>query len=310
MKLPKYFDMFQSYETSNGNFRLLDFECPICGKQGKIYIKIREGWAYCFHCSRNHNLYELFSEYEGVSKKETFRLISDGQDTDRYLFEENSIQQEEQQRDKIQLLELPKEACSYLLSRNIPEKTIEHFKIAYCSSNIIINDRIVYSANRIIFPIHDINGKSVSWIGRDITGNSKIKYLMELGFKINNHLYNANNIENNPDYMIVTEGVMDTLGWYRHGFKNTVATFGKKISKVQFNLLRQINPEVLFLAWDYNCYREMADLADQLSIFFKSVRIIELPEGKDADECECVQLLNTFTRAVQTSWNKKILACL
>jgi len=312
IEVPQYFqNNFDYYESSGGNIRIVGgLECPYCNKKGKLYVKPSKHWIYCFHCSKNYNLIEFVSDFEGISKAEARKLLTENKAPDhKYTPTKPKAEIKTDPKQYFpSLTELPQRAIDYFAHRNIPTSALRHFRVLYSPSNDIFNDKLIYTSDRVIFPIFDINGKLHSWQGRDISGKSSVKYLMSPDCKPSQHLFNADRVPKNPDYLIVTEGVMDTIGWFKNGFKNAVATFGKKISKEQIKLIRQINPKALFIAWDYDCYSEMAGFYSKVEHLIKAVRIIEMPDGKDADECSSDEWLNCFRDSSALDWKKKVLS--
>jgi DNA primase len=199
------------------------------------------------------------------------------------------------------------EATDYLVGRGIDIKLINHFKLKFCVSNVRIQDRLFYTSNRIIIPIHDISGKPISWQGRDITGNH-LRYLFPTGFAGANFLYNAWAIKPGADYLIVSEGAFDTYGWWRSGFKNVVATFGKKISEAQVDMLRYLNPKAIFIAWDSDAMWENYEFIEKYGYRF-NIKVINLG-GKDADEMSAKELVAALSGAKGYDWDDKILSAI
>ena len=119
----------------------------------------------------------------------------------------------------------------------------------FCRENTLIKGRAYYTKDRVIVPVHDITGKAVSWQGRDITGRS-LRYLFPPGFKGAHYLYNSWSIPVGADYLILCEGAFYAYGWWQDGFKNVVASFGKKISEPQMDMIRYLKPKAIFIAWD------------------------------------------------------------
>ena len=106
------------------------------------------------------------------------------------------------------------DAQDYLRSRNITDEMIDHFQLQYIIKNMNVvfpnkEEKQYKTKYRIFIPIFDINGVIVSWQARDITGRAKNKYLFPPEFKSAEYLYNINAIQQNPRYLIITEGVFD-----------------------------------------------------------------------------------------------------
>jgi len=103
-------------------------------------------------------------------------------------------------------------ASRYLAERNIPEEVVRHFGLAFCQKNLVIDEKTtLWTKNRIIVPIKNMAGETVSWQGRDCTGRSKVRYLFPPEFRGAEELYNIDAISVNPSYLIVSEGICGDL---------------------------------------------------------------------------------------------------
>ena len=198
------------------------------------------------------------------------------------------------------------DAYKYLESRNVLRQTISEFDIKYCYDNFTWGEMTVFVAGRIIFPIYDENGL-VSWQGRDSTGYASQKYYFPKGFKAGECLYNYQNVGSN-NYLIICEGIMDVIGWWQAGFYNVVATFGKKISAYQMDMILKKKPKVVYIAWDSDAEVKKYEFAKKYQHLFQT-KLIDL-NGKDADELSKSSLINYFNCASNYSWRDSILTLL
>ncbi len=196
-----------------------------------------------------------------------------------------------------------------MTKRGIGEEVVKHFDLRFCQKNLTTEETTLRTRNRIIIPIKNMAGELVSWQGRDITGKSKVRYLFPSSFKGAQELYNIDAIPASPDYLIITEGVFGAFGWYRAGIKNVVATFGKKISKFQVDVLRIIAPKIIFMAWDSDATDKKYEFCELYGHYFPDIRIVDLA-GKDSDELKRADLLDALSKASPYSWNDKILKLL
>jgi DNA primase len=76
--------------------------------------------------------------------------------------------------------------------------------------------------------------------------------------------------------VLVVEGPIDCA----HAWPDAVATFGKKISARQIELLVRAGIREIDLCWDADAVAEMQELAPGLADVF-SVRVVQLPPGTD-----------------------------
>ncbi len=206
----------------------------------------------------------------------------------------------------------------FLIKRNINHKCIMHFSIGY-SYSILVNkfinnlsyenkyflfklgiliknkygnfyDRLF---NRIIFPIHNINGNIIAFGGRSIIDNNFIKYINSsnnIFFTKNYNLYNFYNIIKNKNKLkriLVVEGYIDVIMLYKFGIKYSVALLGSNISKKQIEILYfYTNKIVLCLDGDKSNFFYIKNIIKILISFINKKRMsffVFLPCGEDPD---------------------------
>lgn len=184
--------------------------------------------------------------------------------------------------------EANKKYLNYLYSRKLSNKIIEQFNLGFCgkdnektivhdllinqkkenfndddlikTSLISINEKtgklIDYFFNRITFPLKDINGFIVGFIGRDIENNSP-KYLISKEttlFSKSNVLYNFDQIvTNNPSTLIVVEGNIDLLSLYEIGIDENkygvIALMGLALTTNHLKLIKDVKSIKNIILW-------------------------------------------------------------
>jgi len=167
------------------------------------------------------------------------------------------------------------EAMDYLRKRNITDDVINHFKIGYNPSNnelstflkaknyndedlIDINLATIsgnnlrdFFANRILFPITDKFNKSKGFTARLLNGDGP-KYLNTGETKIFTkgdilyNYYNAKESARKKDYLIVVEGVLDVIAFYRADIFNVVATVGTACTSQQLKQMSELSNNIYF----------------------------------------------------------------
>ena len=146
------------------------------------------------------------------------------------------------------------ELYNYLKSKNLADNDI--FDAYVCA----VNNKGPYDIfrGRITFPIHNKYGKPIAFSARDykwIKGSKTSKYINTKETKLyvkGNNLYNyhrAIKYCKEANEVIVVEGVMDVIAYYRAGIKNVVATLGTAVSDVQLLLLKELSNN-LVLSFD------------------------------------------------------------
>ena len=242
----------------------------------------------CFVCGAAGNVFNFVQNYEKINYYEAVKKVADksGINIDIGVYKkDNNIYNE--QYDIYELsnkfyqnnlkTSLGKIARNYLKERNIDDDIIKHFQIGLSLNDnnltkLLINkgfkeDILVKSGiaikkenkiydiykNRIMFPLWDINGKTIGFSGRIYEGNDQSKYVntMETDiFKKGSLLYNYDYAREEilkKDEIIIVEGFMDVIRLYTIGIKNVVASMGTAITKEQVNLIRKKTKNVILM---------------------------------------------------------------
>ena len=145
--------------------------------------------------------------------------------------------------------------------------------------------------DRLIFPIHDVMGKTVAFGGRDLSGDSPAKYINSpetLIYKKSRTLYglrDAREAMRNEQYAILVEGYFDVLRCFDAGIENVVATCGTSLTEGQAKLIRRYVPEVVVLYdGDAAGLKAAASALAILAGAGLNVRATTLPGGQDPDD--------------------------
>ncbi len=164
----------------------------------------------------------------------------------------------------------------YLTDRGLDESCINYFNIGYIpSKNALyrflnakgyqdqdilaaylghLNENGIYDvfSNRITFPIHDPKGHPIGFTARTLDPDQQSKYINTSETKIyvkGNVLYNMHRALHackSEKKVIVVEGVMDVIAFYRAKIENVVATLGTACTKEQIRLMKQCANHVVF----------------------------------------------------------------
>ena len=202
-------------------------------------------------------------------------------------------------------------AREYLKNRSIDDDTIKEFEIGYSlkmrddltklltmkgHSIDLLNkiglsseDHDIYNS-RLMFPLHDLNGKVIGFSGRIITSGKQNKYLntkeTEL-FKKGKLLYHyhiAREEARVKKSVIIMEGFMDIIRASTVGIKNTVATMGTALTRDHIKEIKRLSSNII-LCFDGDEAGVKATIAS--GELFKSegieVKVISLPGEDDPD---------------------------
>jgi hypothetical protein len=147
--------------------------------------------------------------------------------------------------------------------------------------------------HRLVFPIHGPDGSLLTWQARDLTGASPKKYVFPSGAAATDTFYGWKAGETGEDgWVLVVEGIFHKLAWDRLGdafARNTVASFGKKLTESQVRLLTGSRAKLVMLAWDHDAIPQMCQHATRL---YGRRRVLFVPPlaldaaGKDRDHDE------------------------
>lgn len=146
--------------------------------------------------------------------------------------------------------------------------------------------------NRVMFPIRDRRGRSVSFGGR-ILGDGQPKYVNgpeTALFSKRRNLYGLDLAREGVfrgAQLIVTEGYMDVIALHQAGFTGAVAPLGTALTEEQMKALWQVSPEpVLCFDGDAAGSRaaaRAAELALPMLAPERTLRFMTLPAGEDPD---------------------------
>ena len=150
--------------------------------------------------------------------------------------------------------------------------------------------------DRLMIPIHDVQGRIIGFGGRTL-GDDQPKYLNSPETPLFDKgktlfaLDKAKNAISKADQAVVVEGYFDAIALHAAGITNVVASLGTALSLNQVRqLLRYSESKQVVLNFDADlagtkaakrAIGEIADLAYSGEI---QLRILTIPDGKDADE--------------------------
>lgn len=311
-------------------------KCPFHNEKTPSFnVSDEKGLFHCFGCKVGGNAITFLMKYKNLSFKEAinelsifaglninFQSSSDLKKKNDLLslfFETNVFFKDS--------LKLNKRAYQYISSRIKNNDVISNFEIGYCPSDeelikfldqkgfgleeikktdlLIRNSQNQYFGrfkNRLIFPIFNFSEKIVGFGGREINGNSKIKYINSQEseiFKKSEILFglkqNQESIRKNK-IIILVEGYMDVISLAENDINLAVASMGTSLSKTQ--ILKMWNfCNIPYICFDgdeagRNSSKIIATKILEFLVPGKSFKFIRLPENYDPD---------SFLK----KWNKK-----
>lgn len=305
--------------------------CPFHNEKTPSFIVSPDkGMAYCFGCRKGGDVFAFIQEIENIDFPEAIRILAEktgveiknktfkkgaGKEKDRIL-----ILLEEAHKFFRKELDKSPEARNYLERRNYNPRLQKQFGLGfapdsfhslseylklkgYKSKEILnaglasqknIGDSNIYDRfrNRVIFPIHDPQGKLVAFGGRTLSKDKDAaKYLNSPEteyYHKGSTLYcfhKAKKAIRDGDRAIIVEGYFDALTAHIHKYPQTVASLGTALTEKQIKLIGRFTKNLLF-AFDADLSGQAAasrsiEIAQRLGF---DVSIILIPSGKDPDD--------------------------
>lgn len=289
----------------------------------------------CFSCGATGNVFTFLENYLNVSFAEAVSILADklGISIRVPLTKKKDLKYQKE----FDLMELAlrfyqnnlyteegERARLYLKERGLLEDTIKEFSIGLSldknlfytlfskqgHSNTLLeglglissNGTQVYDVfqNRIMFPIHDLEGHVVGFTARCYLHDATPKYLNTKEtylFKKGNILFNYHRAKENvriTKQVLVVEGNMDAIRLSSVGIKNVVALMGTSLTKEQIDALRKLRAQIILMLDNDDAGEratfQVGNLLEESQIPFSVVRLsgekdpdsYVLANGKDA----------------------------
>lgn len=326
-------------ETSGSRGRQYNIrECPKCGgDKWKVYLSTETGYGNCFHgdCEEKYNLWTFakacLDTDDNVAVGRMFDEIAKG----------SGWKPKPKKREitpvitgELKLphgLPVPDENIEYLTDRGITAKTAQHFGFKNCIQGAFRfkrengDDGLMPFSGRLIIPIKDLDGKLVTFQGRDTTGKKDPKYLFPPRLPSTaRFLYNGHSAyARQSSHIVMSEGALDVAAVHQaiEPFAEFVGTtavgsFGKHLTldpdpdhTTQLEALLALKERGLkkiTILWDGEPSAVVAacKAADQLERYGFEVYIAFLPKGKDPAEVEPVTVRKAILKALK--YDKKL----
>lgn len=206
---------------------------------------------------------------------------------------------------------------AYFIERGFRDDIIKKFKLGYslnqwdnlftAAINMQFNETLILKSGlvkenesgkkydayrgRVIFPIHNINGKVIAFAGRQLVKDTKSpKYVNSpetvLYYKSNElyGLYYAKNAIRQKDFCYLVEGYTDVITLHQAGIENVVASSGTSLTDGQIKLIKRQTDNVTVL-YDGDAAGIKASMRgiDMLLEHGLNVKVVLFPDGEDPD---------------------------
>ncbi|RAL25878.1 DNA primase [Thermoflavimicrobium daqui] len=178
----------------------------------------------------------------------------------------------------------------FLTRRQFSVDLLERIGLVITRTSSFQNTSFDRFRGRIIFPIHDSQGRVIAFGGRSL-GSQEPRYLNSpespLFYK-GNHLFNLHRARKSvrkKQQAIIFEGYMDVIAAWQAGIHTCLATLGTALTEQQAKVIRR-NTESVILCYDAD--RAGLSAAERGSEVLKrvdcTVKIAQMPEKMDPDD--------------------------
>src|SRR5262249_36561873 len=181
----------------------------------------------------------------------------------------------------------------YLDHRGVHPATAARFGVGYYAGPGFLRGRIV-------FPIHDSEGRLVAYAGRSIDG-SEPRYLFPSGFRKSQVVFNLHRTGAEAAVRssgcVIVEGFFDCLRVHQAGYRKVIALMGSSLSQVQETLLLARFREVVLMLDGDEAGRSatqqvVARLEGRIPL-----HIAEVPSGRQPDQLPSEEIERILSRA-------------
>lgn len=267
-----------AYEYRNGWLRVP--VCPYCGREQKMGVNLTTYRTNCFRCGEHPSPDQMVMDIETLDTyAELLTFLKHG-DFSELSFTETRVELAEPKPvylpDRFRLINqgnghISKIIRNYLKHRGFNIDELSKQGIGYCTKG----DYFGY----VILPFYS-NGKLTYFNARLVIGNgprynNPPKSVTGLGKEF--LIFNEDALEL-YNQVYICEGVFNalTIG------ERAIATMGKAVSSYQINKLIKSPVKRFILLLDPDAKKQAISLALKL-VNFKSVKVVYLPEGEDAN---------------------------
>ena len=303
--------------------------CPFHNdKHPSFTVSPDKGIGYCFACSSGGDIFSFYQLIEGVDFRQAIKDLAEKTGVELPdIPQESSVKKDEKDRLREcldaarkfyqDMLVKDKEAQEYLKGRSITGDQVVEFGIGvapdsfnatydhllkegFSRSEIVkaglgvqkdLQEERIYDRfrHRIMFPIHDHQGKIVGFGGRTL-GDSDAKYINSSEgplYRKASVLYGyhyAKDAIRETKSVVMVEGYFDVLACNRCGIKNVVAVSGTALTEEHVKLLKRSADKLILCLDQDRAGRDAAERAFTLcspeGLHVHAVRL----EEKDPDE--------------------------
>jgi DNA primase len=302
---------------------------------------------YCFGCGTSGNVIKFLMQFLQITFPEAIKQLAQQLGLSlpeiQQFNELSSSSQLVNLLDKINqfyrknLYQKPPQLIEYIKNRKLNKTVIDQFELGYAPAEwqnltqlfpkeiplLIEGGMIIQKENqkqyfdrfrhRLMFPLHNRQGKLIGFAGRVIDKEQKPKYMNSPETSLFHKqkelygLYHVLNHQKNPEFILVVEGYLDVISLFQFGLPNAVATMGTATSYYHLQTLHKYTERIIFCFDGDPAGRQAAwrALENALPMYNQLAHIdfLFLPDGHDPDSYIREFGLSEFQNLIQKSQN-------
>lgn len=311
--------------------------CPFHSEKTPSFsVHSANQFYYCFGCGATGDVFKFVQDMESLTFPEVLRTLAERNGIAMPERQRSDDPQEQQKLAILEMQEIAAqifqdnlrgsggaEARSYLQSRGVSRASIDEFRLGLSdvsgqqlvarlkkfSPELLEKSGLISRRQdgsglfdrfraRLMFPIHDGQGKVIAFGGRALRPGDEPKYLNSaesMVYKKSAVLYNMHRAKidaRKRDRMILVEGYMDAIGVYSAGIREVVAICGTSLSNDQVRAIknqvaasRASNGQVILnLDSDEAGARSAQKYIGAFLAEGLRLKVLNLPDGLDPDE--------------------------
>lgn len=274
-------------------------------------VNLHTARVHCFaNCGISGSYENAISMIEGVSHRQARKSILKhsviGKSTARRKRSTRAISVMELEYDRY----LPQTALEYLRKRGISESSTAKWELGWDSETL-----------RIAIPAKDGHGRLKFLIKRAVKPNVEPRYLYPKDSEKSHLLFGACHLDLGmvrSSGIILVEGSLDCVMLHQHGFTNTVAILGSKVSEIQAQLIANLRPKTIYTMFDADGAGITATNSVAAKLRQTPIRVCRYPKGKsdpaELTQDEALRMIqrsinfNRFTRLTNPKQHRKEIA--
>ena len=263
----------------------IGLSCIFCDDTSDhLGVNLTSNYLSCWRCGIKGSVAKLVKEIEhSRSFSEVLYIMEKYQDISRLSLIKDDAEFTPKLKIQIPTIfskavwpNVPNILKTFLFNRGFdPEKTCRNKELYY--GGIVGKFK-----HRLIFPV-TLRGKLVSWVGRDLSSRSSVPYLNleeeKSVLPVKETLYGFDEAPPGRN-IVVVEGIIDQ---WKLG-PGSVATFGTQWTMSQVKLLRELNPNKIFILFDSEETAQKSAVKLSKQIWFCDSEVFYLDRVKDPGE--------------------------